>query len=137
MDEHAMRQLVTESRVGRLATVGPGGRPHVVPFCYAVSGDVLYSMVDEKPKSTHDLARLRNIRTTPAVEVVVDQYDEDWTEVWWVRLRGNARVVESGAEWDRALSLLTAKYPQYVVAPPRGAAVVVEIDRWTGWSAAP
>ena len=81
-------------RVARLATVGADGRPHVVPICFALDGDTLYSAVDEKPKSTRRLQRLANIGANPQVEVVIDHWDEDWTRLWWVRLSGRAVVAE-------------------------------------------
>ena len=111
-----------EARVARLATVGPDGRPHVVPICFVVDGDTLYTAVDEKPKRTRALRRLRNIEANPAVEVLIDHYEEDWSQLWWVRLRGRARVVERD---ERALELLCAKYEQYRDSPPAGPFVVV------------
>ena len=83
-----------EARVARLATVDEQGRPHVVPICFAVDGDLLYTAVDAKPKRTRELRRLRNVEANPAVEVVIDHWDEDWSRLWWVRLSGQARVVE-------------------------------------------
>ena len=118
--------------VARLATVGADGRPHVVPICFAVKGDTLYTAVDEKPKSTRRLRRLANIEANPRVEVVVDRWDEDWSKLWWVRLAGEARVVEHDA---RGLELLQAKYPQYRDAPPAGPFVVVTIDARRAWTA--
>jgi PPOX class probable F420-dependent enzyme len=123
-----------EAHVARLATVGPDGRPHVVPSCFAVDGDTLYTAVDEKPKRTRELQRLRNIRAHPQVEVVVDHYEEDWSRLWWARLQGRARVAELD-EWVR--ELLAAKYPQYRSQPPAGPLVVVEIERVVEWAAEP
>lgn len=120
------------ARVARLATVGLDGRPHVVPICFALDGDVLYTAVDEKPKSTRRLRRLANIEANPAVEVVIDHWDEDWSRLWWVRLSGRARVVEHD---ERALELLQAKYPQYRADPPAGPFVVVTIGRRSAWQA--
>lgn len=116
--------------VARLATVRPDGSPRVVPICFALDGDVLYTAVDEKPKRTRRLARLADIERDPRVEVVIDHYDEDWSELWWVRLRGRARVVEHDG---RALELLRAKYPQYRERPPQGPFVVVDIDERAEW----
>jgi PPOX class probable F420-dependent enzyme len=121
-----------EERVARLATVGADGRPHVVPICFALDGDTLYTAVDEKPKATRKLRRLANIEANPRVDVVIDHWDEDWTRLWWVRLAGTARVVEHD---ERALELLRAKYPQYRTAPPAGPFVVVEIDVRREWHA--
>src|SRR5918911_4927121 len=93
-DEVAISRL-REARVGRMATVRPDGTPHVVPFVFALvslhGGDLrLYWAVDHKPKRPRippgSLRRLENLRVNPAVEVVVDEYDDDWTALWWVRL---------------------------------------------------
>jgi PPOX class probable F420-dependent enzyme len=123
--------------VGRIATVTAEGRPHVVPFVFALEGDTLYSSVDAKPKKGPDLKRLRNMRANPAVEVVVDHYEEPWETIWWVRLAGRGEVLEEGEERSRALALLTEKYPEYRGGPPEGAVVAVRIDRWRGWSFRP
>jgi PPOX class probable F420-dependent enzyme len=135
MDEARMRQLVATARVGRLATLAPGGRLHLVPICFALDGDVLYSAVDEKPKSSRRLQRIENVRAHPEVAVLVDHYEEDWSRLWWVRLRGSGRVVEHGSELEAALRLLAEKYVQYGQGPPPGPVLAIEIDEWRGWSA--
>src|SRR5207247_8096000 len=101
-----MRRLVNGAAVAHLGTVDGSGRPHVVPFCFALDGDVLYSAVDHKPKSTTRLRRLDNIRANPRVEVLVDHYEDDWSCLWWVRLRGRAEVSEDGDAAGRARRLL-------------------------------
>jgi len=121
------------ARVARLATVDPEGRPHVVPICFAIEGGTLYTAVDEKPKRTRALQRLRNIEANPRVEVLIDCWDEDWSRLWWVRLRGTARIVE-----DRyAVELLVAKYPQYAESPPPGPVIAVEIEERSEWTSSP
>jgi PPOX class probable F420-dependent enzyme len=131
-----MRQRVAEARVGRLATIDPEGRPAVVPFGFVLEGETLFSSVDEKPKSTSRLRRLDNIRRDPRVTVLVDHYEDDWSKLWWVRLRGRGRVLEGGPERDRAVGLLTEKYPQYRSSPPRGPVIAIEVDEWRGWQSA-
>jgi PPOX class probable F420-dependent enzyme len=121
-----------DARVARLATVDPDGRPHIVPICFALDGDTLYTAVDEKSKSTRRLRRLVNIEANPGVEVVVDHWDEDWSKLWWVRLGGEARIVEND---ERGLDLLQAKYPQYRDRPPAGPFIVVTILRRSVWQA--
>jgi PPOX class probable F420-dependent enzyme len=123
-----------DARVARLATVGADGAPHVVPICFALDRDTLYTAVDEKPKSTRALTRLANIAADPRVEVLIDHWDEDWSRLWWVRLAGRATVV---AHHDRGLELLRAKYPQYREQPPRGPFVVVAVDSRSEWKATP
>ena len=116
--------------VARLATIRPDGSPRVLPVCFALDGDVLYTAVDEKPKRTRRLARLADIERDSRVEVVIDHYDDDWSRLWWVRLRGRARVVERD---ERALELLCAKYPQYHERSPEGPFVLVDIEERTEW----
>jgi PPOX class probable F420-dependent enzyme len=132
-----MRERVREARVARLATVDADGRPHLVPICFALDGDVLYSAVDQKPKRSKRLKRLENIRTNPQVAVLVDHYDDDWTRLWWVRLDGTARVLEGGPEREHALALLREKYAQYRSELPTGPVIAVRVERWQGWAADP
>jgi PPOX class probable F420-dependent enzyme len=129
------RRRVEEAPVARLATVERDGRPHLVPICFALDGNFLYSAVDEKPKRSKRLRRLANIRANPDVCVLVDHYEEDWSRLWWVRLRGRAEVQERGPERERALELLGAKYSQYRAEPPSGAAIVVRVDEIRTWEA--
>jgi len=118
-----------DAAVARLATVDREGRPHVVPICFVIDGGTLYTAVDEKPKRTRRLKRLENIEANPQVEVLIDHYEDDWTQLWWVRLRGAARVVDD----PRALELLAVKYPQYRAEPPAGPAIAVVIEERTEW----
>ena len=122
-----------QARVARLATVDAHGRPHVVPICFAIEGGTLYTAVDEKPKRTRRLQRLANVEVNPTVEVLIDHYEEDWSRLWWVRLRGTARIVE-----DRhAVALLVAKYPQYREQPPAGPVIAVTIEERSEWTTSP
>lgn len=126
---------LSNARVGHLATAGVDGRPHVVPFVFAVTGGRIVSVVDHKPKRSADLRRLRNIAANPAVSVLVDHYAEDWNRLWWVRADGQGRIVSDGSEYRDAVAVLVAKYHHYRDNPPDGPAIVVEIERVTGWTA--
>lgn len=130
-----MRRRVAEAQVGRLGTIEATGRPHLVPMCFALTNETLYSAVDQKPKTSTRLRRLDNILANPEVAVLIDHYEEDWSRLWWVRLRGRARVIEPGPERDRALSVLAEKYPQYRASPPAGPMVAIQVEDWRGWTA--
>ena len=135
-DEEAKRRFAA-ARVARLATVTPANDPHLVPICFAVDSDqaTIYSAVDAKPKTTSDLKRLRNIAANPSVTLLVDHYDDDWTSVWWVRVDGNATLVDDGPERAKGLQALAAKYPQYADDPDLlGRVVVVRPTKWTFWA---
>jgi len=131
-----MRHRVETARVARLATVGVDGHPHLVPVCFAVDGEVVYSAVDHKPKRTIRLRRIANIEATEHACLLVDAYREDWSTLWWVRLDGTGRVVADPAETARAVALLVAKYEQYARRPPTGPVLAIDVTRWSGWTAA-
>jgi len=151
MDQDGARLRLATARVGRLATLTPNGTPHVVPVVFALVDDVLYTAVDAKPKTTMALQRLANIDATGLASVLVDQYAEDWSTLWWVRVDGSAQVLadgnnEGGRRFDRprrpqevrqAVEALTHKYPQYVSQPPTGPVIAVRLTRWQWWEATP
>ena len=130
-----MRGLVSLAPVGRLATVRSDGRPHVVPICFVVTDDAVYSAVDDKPKRHRHLQRVSNVMATETASLLVDEYDDDWSRLWWVRLDGRARLVDITAEAERAIGLLSDKYPQYRDQPPSGPVLALDVERWVGWSA--
>ena len=135
VDEAEARRRLAEARVGHLATVGADGRPGLVPFCFAVDGDVLYSAVDHKSKRSPQLRRLADIDAHPDVTVLADAWSEDWDRLWWVRARGRAHVTDDDAERAVAVRLLADKYDQYRRRPPEGPVVVVRMEELRWWSA--
>jgi nitroimidazol reductase NimA-like FMN-containing flavoprotein (pyridoxamine 5'-phosphate oxidase superfamily) len=110
---------VQAARSARLATIDPDGSPHLVPIVFVLEGETLYTAVDAKPKRSRRL----------------DRYDEDWRALWWVRLRGRARVLDGGEEAERALALLAAKYEQYEREPPGVPVLAIDVVDWRWWSA--
>ena len=132
------RSRFAEAPVARLASVRPDGSPHLVPVTFALlDEEQIVFAVDHKPKSTNDLTRLANIAAEPRVSFLVDSYDDDWTELWWVRVDGLARVLDDATEGDAratALDALAAKYRQYRDVRPAGPVVSTEITRWVEWA---
>ena len=102
---------------------------------FALEGDTLYSAVDRKPKSSSKLRRIENARARPDVTVLVDHYEENWGGLWWIRLRGRARVLDDGDEREHALALLREKYSQYVKEPPDGPVLAVDVTEVREWQA--
>lgn len=138
MDEDDARRRFAAARVGRLATVTAQGAPHLVPVVFALVGDVAYSAVDGKPKTTMALQRLANITATGRASLLVDDYSEDWSGLWWVRFDGSAQVLAAdSSEVGVAVDALTVKYPQYVIQPPTGPVIAVWLTRWRWWEATP
>jgi PPOX class probable F420-dependent enzyme len=139
MEASEARQRFSAATVARMATVGSTGTPHLVPIVFAlIAEDTVVTAVDHKPKRTTALRRLANIAANPAVCLLADEYGDDWDALWWVRADGKARVVKPGEEADlrsRAIDALAARYGQYAQRRPSGDLVVVEVNRWSGWSA--
>ncbi len=120
------------ARVARLATVSAAGVPHLVPVTFAVLGERIVFVVDDKPKSTTRLRRLDNIRARPSACLLADVYDDDWTRLWWARADGDATVLAADRD---AVDALAARYPAYVERRPTGPVVSIEVTAWTGWAA--
>jgi PPOX class probable F420-dependent enzyme len=127
------RELFAAAPVAILATAGADGTPHVVPVVFAVHADVLYTAVDAKRKTTHRLRRLANIATNPRVSLLVDHYDDDWTQLWWVRADGIAAIHDAGEQMAAGYALLRQKYPQYERIALNGPVVTVDVARWSSW----
>ena len=135
LDSDEARRRFAGARAARLATVDAGGHPHLVPVVFAVDGDAVLVAVDQKPKRHRRLRRLDNIAANPAVSLLVDEYSEDWSGLWWVRADGTARVDDDAATLARARGLLGARYHQHRDDPPDGPVIAVGVTRWSGWSA--
>ena len=130
------RGFLNSHRVARFATAEHGGQPHVVPICYAVYDNSVYFTIDEKPKQLRDkpLKRIRNLQINPHVALVVDRYEEDWTQLGWVMVQGEAALLDDGEEHTKAQRLLKARYPQLhgmqIVDLP---VIAVRITRVVSW----
>jgi PPOX class probable F420-dependent enzyme len=129
------RERFAAAAVARLATVGPDGRPHLVPVTFAVDGDHIYTAVDSKPKSSRRLRRLRDIGVNPQVAVLADRYQDDWRKLWWVRVDGHASILSEPGDMAAPLALLAGRYPQYRASEPGGPVIHILADRWSGWAA--
>jgi PPOX class probable F420-dependent enzyme len=133
MSDFDPRSRFARSPVARLATAGPDGRPHLVPVVFAVREQVVYTAVDAKPKTTQRLRRLANIERNPQVSLLVDHYDEDWAQLWWVRVDGHATIHHDGATVHTGRDLLRAKYAQYQSVSLSGPVIAIEVGRWSSW----
>jgi len=135
LSDHECRFLLTR-RIGHLATADSRAIPHVVPVCFTISQTTLYITIDEKPKRVAGpaLKRISNIERNPMVAIVVDRYDEDWTRLGWVMLRGRAEILRAGTEHDRAQELLRSRYLQLAAMQIAEQPVIaVRLERVTSW----
>jgi len=113
MLSETQRRFIETRRVGHLATADAGGAPYLVPVCFGLAEATLYITIDEKPKRRGiPLKRVKNILENPRAAFIVDRYDEDWTRLGWLMLRGPAEILESGKEHEAAQAMIVARYPQ-------------------------
>jgi PPOX class probable F420-dependent enzyme len=135
----AVQKKLKDARVARLATSDDKNQPHLIPICFVYDGKLFYSAVDRKPKRVPPdrLARLRNIRAVPRVALLIDEYDEDWTRLWYILIRGKAKLIPKSADEERARAVrrLKAKYPQYAQGMLADDAPIIRItpERATFW----
>lgn len=131
-------RLLEDAPIGRLATAGADGAPHAVPICFAVAGDVVYSVIDEKPKRTQRLRRIRNIEENARAALIVDRYDDDWGQLGWVMLQAEAEVIAPGDEHAAAIAQLRERYQQYHAMNLEEAPLLrLRVRRATEWWATP
>jgi PPOX class probable F420-dependent enzyme len=128
------RRFLEQRRIAHLATADAQALPHVVPVCFAIEQDTLYITIDEKPKRSGVLKRMRNIIENPSVALIVDRYDEDWTLLGWVMLHGRGEILAAGEEHDRAQALLRLRYRQLeAMQIAQHAVIAVRIERTRHW----
>jgi|SRR5918996_5212842 PPOX class probable F420-dependent enzyme len=133
-----LEPFVRDARVARLATVDQRGRPHIVPVCFAYQDGFIYSVLDAKPKRVpvQQLRRVRNLLANPNVQLLIDRYDEDWSRLRYIQLRGRASLVESGPEHESALALVRDKYVQYTSMPiDRAPIIKIVVEGYVTWTA--
>ena len=135
LSEDEARRRFAAVPVVRLATADAQRRPHVVVVTFAIQGDMIYTAVDQKPKSGRNLKRLRNVAENPQVAMLADEYKEDWDTLWWARADGRAVTLADPREMEGPLRLLAGRYSQYREAPPPGPVLAVTVERWSGWAA--
>lgn len=125
------------ARFASLATVGIDATPHVVPCVFALAEETVYTAVDEKPKRTRQLQRLTDLADNPAATLLVHEWHEDWSRLWWVQLRGRARVVTDEREKAEARRRLLNRYPQYQDPLSLEPVLAIDVTAWKAWSASP
>jgi PPOX class probable F420-dependent enzyme len=115
LDDPGVQRFLSLSRVAHLATATTGAVPHTVPLCFWFGGTNFYFVIDEKPKrqTGFKLKRMRNIAANPQVALLIDHYEEDWSQLAYVLVNGHGHVVEDQEEYLLALRHLRDKYPQY------------------------
>jgi PPOX class probable F420-dependent enzyme len=131
------RGFVSRARTATLGTIAEDGHPRLVPICFVLDGDVLFTPIDEKPKQAIDprqLARIRDIEQRADVTVLIDRWDEDWDHLAWLRIEGRAALASDPAERATAVAALRTKYPQYTEHDLENRPLIrIAIERVRSW----
>ena len=107
--------FIKSHRVARLATSDRCGLPLVIPICYVFDGKYIYTPLDKKSKRVpvKELKRIRNIAENPNISLVIDDYNEDWSRLRYIIIKGKASVIYRGKKYIESLRMLSEKYMQY------------------------
>ena len=137
----AMSEIEAWERVGAaahgvLGTIHPERGVDLVPVVYAIDErPTLFVPTDTvKAKTTTRLQRLENLSKDPRCTLLVEDYDHDWSRLWWVRINGRG-IEASAEEVERFLPLLADRYPQYADPSTVVGGIVIRPDDVTGWAA--
>ena len=116
------KTIIDKATVARLATVDSEHKPHVVTVVFVFDNDYYFIPIDQKTKRSRpeNLKRIKNIQQNPNVALLIDEYNEDWRQLYFIMIQGKASIV-GGKELEqneqvlleKAHKLLSAKYVQY------------------------
>lgn len=129
-------ELLASARVARLGLLDEADHPRVLPVTFAIFDGAVWSAIDHKPKRSAAPARLARLRRRPEATLLVDRYDDDWSRLAWVELRGQVAIlaVEDAPE---ALDALAARYEPYRSRRPPGPLLRLDVEAGACWRAAP
>jgi PPOX class probable F420-dependent enzyme len=125
-------ELLASARVARLALLDERDMPRVLPVTFAVWEGAVWSAIDRKPKRSAEPARVRRLRRRPEAALLVDRYEDDWSQLAWLELRGPVSIHPVGP----ALEALALRYAQYRADPPPGPLLRLEAQEAVWWRAA-
>jgi len=82
-------------RLGRIATVGPDGQPHVVPTSFRYNAE--HDAIDVGGMRMSTTKKLRDVQRTGRASIVVDDVLPPW-QPRMIEVRGTAAVIPSGGK---------------------------------------
>src|SRR5579863_6777200 len=88
-------EYLAGQRLGRIATVGPDGQPHVVPTSFRYNAD--HDAIDVGGMRMSQTKKLRDVERTGRATIVVDDVLPPW-QPRMIEIRGTASVVPSGGK---------------------------------------
>ena len=82
-------------RLGRIATVGPDGQPHVVPTSFRYNPE--HDAIDVGGLRMSQTKKLRDVQRTGRASIVIDDVLPPW-QPRMIEVRGTAAVIPSGGK---------------------------------------
>jgi PPOX class probable F420-dependent enzyme len=136
MDEPECWRRLGEADHAVLGTTNPERGPDLVPVVFAVQSEpeprLLVPIDTVKPKSVGRLQRLANLDRDPRCTLLVEHYEHDWQQLWWVRVHAEAAEVPVT---DQRLAPLVARYEAYAEPGAVTSVLVLRPTLVRGWSA--
>jgi pyridoxamine 5'-phosphate oxidase family protein len=96
--------LQGERRLGRLATITPDGRPHLVPLGWSYNAE--HGTIDISGRDFAATRKFRNVRQNPNVAFIVDDVLPPW-QPRCVTIQGRAEAIEPAATGGEAMIRIT------------------------------
>ncbi len=154
IDDAFVQTAINHARVARFSTIDYENMPHTVPVVFAFDGHCYYIPLDMKRKTQpfEKLKRVRNIRHNPNVALLIDEYDEDWSKLFFVMIQGKAYLLNDKEEKENDNSiydnnntknhsslkdihkLLYQKYPQYKKVGIGRYCITIQPEKIIYWS---
>ena len=143
-----IKTKIDKARLARLATVDRECKPHVIPVVFVLDNDhnCYFIPIDDKTKQgrPENLKRVKNIQENPNVALLIDEYNEDWTKLYFIMIRGKGSIL-GGKKLEqnempllkKAHGLLYDKYNQYQTTGIGKYVIMVIPQKVTTWNDEP
>jgi PPOX class probable F420-dependent enzyme len=142
IDDTRIKAIVDKARVARLATVDSECKPHLIPVVFVYDNNYYFIPIDDKHKTStpEKLRRTKNIRQNSNVVLLIDEYDEDWTKLYFIMIQGNASIIggkkleqHEMVLLEKAHKLLYEKYLQYEKIGVGGYVIKIHPKKVISW----
>jgi PPOX class probable F420-dependent enzyme len=141
IDDTRIKEIVEKARVARLATVDSECKPHLIPVVFVFDNNCYFIPIDEKHKRStpEKLRRTKNIQQNSNVVLLIDEYNEDWTKLYFIMIQGNASIIggknlqNEKVLLEKAHRLLYEKYLQYEKVGVGGYVIMIDPKKVIYW----
>ena len=108
-------EYLAEQRLGRIATVGPDGQPHVVPTSFRYNAE--HDAIDVGGLRMSQTKKFRDVERTGRASIVIDDVQPPW-KPRMIEIRGRAEALPTGGKvfGDNFEDAIVRIYPERIVS---------------------